>query len=124
MYEGQPIFMAESTPHPKRPPGLVHPHDAHHFFPVDGRAEIERTLRHADTVAHHFHAVSGYGGDVCRGLRTTSSFGPQLELLPARLVIHRQTSAHAQSEKTLEVQPRSGILALFFILQRLAADNG
>ena len=43
---------------------------------------------------------------------------------PARLVIHRQTFAHAQRDETLGVQPRSGTLALFFTLQRLAADNG
>ena len=37
-------------------------------------------------------AVCGDGGGARRGPRTTTSFGPQHELLPARLVIHRQTS--------------------------------
>ena len=49
---------------------------------------------------------------------------PKRKLPPARLTIHRQTFARAQREETLEVQPRSGILALFSPLLRLATDNG
>ena len=33
--------------------------------------------------------VCGDGGGVCRGPRPATSFGPQHELPPARLVIHR-----------------------------------
>ena len=36
--------------------------------------------------------------------RTTTSFGPQHELPLARLVIHRQTSAHEQRRERLKVR--------------------
>ena len=45
--------------------------------------------RRGRCVAHHFNAVCGDGGGVRRGPRTATSFGPQHELPPARLVIHR-----------------------------------
>ena len=45
--------------------------------------------RRGRCVAHHFNAVCGDGGGVCRGPRPATSFGPQHELPPARLVIHR-----------------------------------
>ena len=83
-YEGQLILMAEPIPIQNVP--LVLPHDAHHFFVTDRRAGTDSSiLRGVDTVAHHFHAVCAE----CRGPRPTSSFGPQRELTPARLVIHR-----------------------------------
>ena len=45
--------------------------------------------RRGRCVAHHFNAVCGDGGGVCRGPRPATSFGPQHELPPARLAIHR-----------------------------------
>ena len=115
-YEGQLIFMEEPIPHPKRPPRTPSRHSS--FFAADGRAGTDSSiLRHADTVAHQFDAICGRGGGVCRVPRTTTSFGPQRELPLARLVIHRQTSAHARRKGTLSVQPRSAILALFFTQQ-------
>ena len=44
-------------------------------------------------VACHFSRRLWRWGGVSRGPRTATSFGPQHELLPARLVLHRQTSA-------------------------------
>ena len=41
------------------------------------------------TCNHIVSTVRPAGGAVCRGPRPTSSFGPQRELPPARLVIHR-----------------------------------
>ena len=88
------------------------------FFAADGRAGTDSSIRrHAETVAHHFNAICDGGGGVCREPRVTTSFGPQRELPLARLVIHRQTSARARRKETLGVQPRSGILALFFTQQ-------
>ena len=113
------IFIAEPITHLKRP--LVRPHDAHHFSLRMNGGSI---LRHADTIEHQFDTICGGGGGVCRGHRTTASYGPQRELPLARLVIRRQTSAHAQRNETLRVQPRSGILVISFTLQRLADDNG
>ena len=45
--------------------------------------------RRGRCVAHHFNAICGDGGGVCRGPRPATSFGPQHELPLARLVIHR-----------------------------------
>ena len=45
--------------------------------------------RRGRCAAHHFNAVCGDGGGVCRGPRPATSFGPQHELPPARLAIHR-----------------------------------
>ena len=55
---------------------------------------------------NHFNAICGGrgGGGVCRGSRTTTSFGPQRELPPARLVIHRQTSAHAPRKEVTVIR--------------------
>ena len=84
------------------------------FFAADGWAGTDNSiLRHADTVAHHFNAICGGGGGVCRGPRTTTSFGPQRELPLASLVIHRQTSARVPRNETLNVQSRSGIWHFF-----------
>ena len=73
------------------------------FRSTDGRSRT-RTL-----LAHHFNAICGGGGGVCRGPRTTTSFAPKRELPLARLVIHRQTSARAPRKETPSVQSRSGI---------------
>ena len=121
--ERQLTLMAEPNRQSFR--SLVHTRDISSPGSTDRRTGTNRTCDRTRTLlAHHFYAVCGDGSAVCRGPRTTSSFGPQRELPPARLAIHRQTSVRAQREETLEVQPRSGILALFFPLQRLAADNG
>ena len=119
---GTTDFYCGAYPHPKSLPRTSSRRSS--FFAADGRAEtVSSILRHADTVAHHFNAICGEGGGVCRGPRTTTSFGSQRELPLARLVIHRKTSARTQRKETLSVQPRSGMLALFFTIQRLAADN-
>ena len=44
------------------------------------------------------------------------------ELPPARLVIHRQTSAHERRKGTREVQLRSGVLGYILRRASLAAD--
>ena len=79
-YGGQLIFMAEPIPHPKRPPRT--PSRRSSFFATDGRTGIDSSiLRYADTIAHHFNAICGGRGGVCRGPRMTTSFGgPQREL--------------------------------------------
>ena len=65
--------------------------------------------RRGRCVAHHFNAVCGDGGGVCRGPRPATSFGPQHELPPARLVIHRTDLLNDKG--TLIVRWRSDILA-------------
>ena len=49
---------------------------------------------------------------------------PLHELPPARLVIHRQTSAYERRKWTRSIQSRSGILAYFMHPATLAVDNG
>ena len=61
------------------------------FRSTDGRTE--RVVERGRCLRTILRAVCGDGGGVRRGPRTTTSFGPQRELPPARLVIHRQTSA-------------------------------
>ena len=83
-YEGQLTWIAEPICHSFR--SLVRPHDYHHSGPRSdgqGRTERGRCLRSI------FCVVCGEGGAVCRGPRPTIAFGPQRELAPARLVIHR-----------------------------------
>ena len=66
------------------------------FRSTDGRTGKDRTCGRTRTLFAQegiLRAVCGDWGGVRRGLRTTTSFGPQRELPPARLVIHRQTSA-------------------------------
>ena len=94
---------------------VVRPHDAHHFFVTDRRAGTDSSiLRGVDTVAHHFHAVCGEGGAEYRGPRPTSSFSPQRELTPARLVIHpTDLYRHSVVLETLE-SPFEVRLAYFF----------
>ena len=65
------------------------------FRSTDGRTGTDRTCDRTRTLfVHHFNVICVGGGGVCRGPRTTTSFGPQRELLLARLVIRRQTSAY------------------------------
>ena len=84
------------------------------FRSTDERTErvIERGRRLRTIVC----AVCGDRGGVCRGPRTTTSFGPQCELTSARLVIHRQTSAQNSVRGRGKVQKRSGILAYLVIV--------
>ena len=64
------------------------------FRSTDGRTGTDRTCgRTRCCLRTILHAVCGDRGGLRRGPRTTTSFGPQRELPPARLVIHRQTSA-------------------------------
>ena len=99
---------------------LVRLHDYHHSgLRIDGQGRTERVterVRCLRTILTQIVCSCG-GGGICRGPRTTTSFGPQRELPLPRLVIHRQTSARAQREETLRVQPRSGMLAFFFTHQ-------
>ena len=62
-------------------------------------------------VAHHFWPFEAKGVRVCLGPRPASQRSPLHELPPARLVIHRQTSAHERRKWRRSVQSRSGILA-------------
>ena len=99
---GTTNFNGGAYPYPKRPPRT--PSRRSSFFAADERSGTDSSnLRHADTVAHHYHAICGGEGGVCHGLRTTTSFGPHRELPLARLVIHRQTCARAQRKETLDV---------------------
>ena len=91
-YEGQLTWMAEPICHCFR--SLVHPHDYHYSgLRTDGQGRTERVIERGRCLRTILRAVFGDGGGVRRGPRTTTSFGPQRELPPARLVIHRQTSA-------------------------------
>ena len=61
-------------------------------------------------VAHHFWPFEAKGV-LLLGAPSSQPTVPLHELHPARLVIHRQTSAHEQRKWTRSVQSRSGILA-------------
>ena len=64
-------------------------------------------------VAHHFKCRLRRRESCILGATSSQPTLPLHELLPARLVIHRQTSAHERRKGTLSVQSRSGILADF-----------
>ena len=83
-YEEQLTWMAEPICHSFR--SLVRLHDYHHSgLRTDGQNVCcLRTI---------LSPVCGDGGGVRRETRTPTSFGPQHELPPARLVLHLQTSA-------------------------------
>ena len=57
------------------------------FRSTDGRTE--RVTERGRCLRTILLAVCGGGGGVCRGPPTTTLFGPQRDLPPARLVIHR-----------------------------------
>ena len=81
---------------------------------TDRRAETDRkviTTRIA--VAHHFRCRLRRRESCILGATSSQPTLPLHELPPARLVIHRQTSAHERRNGTLSVQSRSGILADF-----------
>ena len=68
-------------------------------------------MRSGRCLAHHFRCCL-WGRWWCTSRASCDHiFGPQHELPPARLVIHRQTSAHERRKWTRSVQSRSGILA-------------
>ena len=81
---------------------------------TDRHAETDRiviTTRIA--FAHHFRCRLRRRESCILGATSSQPTLPLHELLPARLVIHRQTSAHERRKGTLSVQSRSGILADF-----------
>ena len=81
---------------------------------TDRRAETDRkviTTRIA--VAHHFRCRLRRRENCILGATSSQPTLPLHELPPARLVIHRQTSAHERRKGTLSVQSRSVILADF-----------
>ena len=81
---------------------------------TDRRAETDRmviTTRIA--VAHHFICRLRRKESCILGATSSQPTLPLHELPPARLVIHRQTSAHERRKGTLSVQSKSGILADF-----------
>ena len=106
-YEGQLIFMAGPIPHPKRPPCTLSRRSS--FFASDG----QRPIVHSEWRRHHFNAICGGGVVYAVGPVRPSQSAPNSELPLARLVIHRQTSAHEQSRERMTVRLRSGILAYF-----------
>ena len=68
----------------------------------------------ADAVlAHHFYCRLWPRGWCTSRASCDHLFGLQHELAPARLVIHRQTSAHERRKWTRSVHSRSGVLAYF-----------
>ena len=78
---------------------------------TDRRAETNRmfiTTRIA--VAHHFSCRLRRRESCILGATSSEPTLLLHELPPARLVIHRQTSAHERRKWTLSVQSRSGIL--------------
>ena len=87
---------------------------------TDRRAETDMiviTTRIA--VAHHFKCRLRRRESCILGATSSQPTLPLHELPPARLVIHRQTSAHERRKGTLSVQSRSGILADFCPRQHL-----
>ena len=65
----------------------------------------------ADAVAHHFRCRLSRRESCILGATSSQPTLPLHELPPARLVIHRQTSAHERRKGTRNVQSRSGMLA-------------
>ena len=114
-YEGQLTRMAEPIP-PSGQSSSYSLTTLSSSSSTDRRAETNRiviTTRIA--VAHHFRCRLRRRKSCIGLLGATSSQStlPLHELPPARLVIHRQTSAHERRKGTLSVQSRSGILADF-----------
>ena len=81
---------------------------------TDWRAETDRIVTTTRiVVAHHFRCRLRRRESCILGVTSSQPTLPLHELPPARLVIHRQTSAHERRKGTLSVQSRSGILADF-----------
>ena len=87
---------------------------------VYGRTD--RTCDRTRMLCTILHAVCGDGGGVRRGPRTTTSFGPQRELPPAKLVIHR-TDLYQHNVGNAEGCSR-GQASVLLHPATLAADNG
>ena len=113
-YEGQLTRMAEPIP-PSGQSSSYSLTTLSSSSSTDRRAETDRiviTTRIA--VAHHFRCrLRRRESCIILGATFSQPTLPLHELPPARLVIHRQTSAHEQRKGTLSVQSRSGILADF-----------
>ena len=112
-YEGQLTRMAESIP-PSGQSSSYSLTTLSSSSSTNRRAETDRkvvTTRIA--VAHHFRCRLRRRESCILGATSSQPTLPLHELLPARLVIHRQTSAHERRKGTLSVQSRSGILADF-----------
>ena len=122
-YEGQLTRMAEPIP-PSGQSSSYSLTTLSSSSSTDQRAETDRkviTTRIA--VAHHFRCRLRRRESCILGATSSQPTLPLHELPPARLVIHRQTSAHEQRNGTLSVQSRSGILADFCPPATLAVDN-
>ena len=92
---------------------------------TDRRAETDRiviTTRIA--VAHHFRCRLRRRESCILGATSSQPTLPLHELPPARLVIHRQTSAHERRKGTLSVQSKVGHITGFLPPATLAVDNG
>ena len=112
-YEGQLTWMAEPIP-PSGQSSSYSLTTLSSSSSTDRRAETNRkviTTRIA--VAHHFRCRLRRRESCILGATSSQPTLPLHELPPARLVIHRQTSAHERRKGTLSVQSRSGILADF-----------
>ena len=123
-YEGQLTRMAEPIP-PSGQSSSYSLTTLSSSSSTDRRAETDRkviTTRIA--VAHHFRCRLRRRESCILGATSSQPTLPLHELPPARLVIHRQTSAHERRKGTLSVQSRSGILADFCPPATLAVDNG
>ena len=111
-YEGQLTRMAEPIP-PFGQSSSYSLTTLSSSSSTDRRAETDRkviTTRIA--VAHHFRCCLRRRESCILGATSRQPTLPLHELPPARLVIHRQTSAHERRKGTLSVQSRSGILAV------------
>ena len=77
------------------------------------RAETDRiVITTRIVVAHYFKCRLRRRESCILGATSGQPTLPIHKLPPARLVIHRQTSAHERRKGTLSVQSRSGILAI------------
>ena len=95
----------------------------HSGLRTDGQGRTERVVERGRCLRTILRAVCGDGGGLRRGPRTTTSFGPQRELPPARLAIHLQTSAQnnvGDAGSSDEVGHISG----FLHPASLVVDNG
>ena len=110
-YEGQLARMAEPIPSSGQSSSYSRT-TLSSSSSTDRRAETDRmviTTRIA--VAHHFSCRLRRRESCILGATSSQPTLPLHELPPARLVIHRQTSAHERRKWTWNVQSRSGMLA-------------
>ena len=109
------IFLRGGAQNLTLPPGASYPRYATaSSSSTDRRAETDRkVISTRVAVAHHFRCRLRRRESCILGATSSQPTLPLHELPPARLVIHRQTSAHERRKGTLSVQSRSGILADF-----------